>query len=223
MGPPGRGEDRPGRGATGLPEKRRRPVAVNERKLNAFLGQFVQDLGATVQAGLAYLPGAFQLAWPASRPSRASPRRSASDAGVSDRVRFEVAPADRFGGDRYDLVAPFDCFHDMGDSAGAAAHIRRTLADGGTWLLVEPAARDHLKDNLNPVGRLYYGFRAAKTLQPCRRGAPMTQDDFSEHRVGLDHVSFGVANRAELEKWPGAWTSSASPTAGSRTPPTARA
>jgi SAM-dependent methyltransferase len=85
-------------------------------------------------------------------------RKAASDAGVSDRVRFEVAPADSFGGDGYDLVATFDCFHDMGDPAGAATHIRRALADDGTWLLVEPAAGDHLKDNLNPVGRLYYGF-----------------------------------------------------------------
>ena len=85
-------------------------------------------------------------------------RKAASDAGVSDRVRFEAAPADAFGGDGYDLVATFDCFHDMGDPAGAAAHIRRALADDGTWLLVEPAAGDRLEDNLNPVGRLYYGF-----------------------------------------------------------------
>jgi hypothetical protein len=55
-------------------------------------------------------------------------------------------------------VATFDCFHDLGDPAGAAAHIRRALADDGAWLLVEPAAGDRQEDNLNPVGRLYYGF-----------------------------------------------------------------
>jgi SAM-dependent methyltransferase len=85
-------------------------------------------------------------------------RKAASEAGVSDRVRFEVAPADAFAGDGYDLVAAFDCLHDMGDPAGAAAHIRRALADDGTWLLVEPAAGDRLEDNLNPVGRLYSAF-----------------------------------------------------------------
>jgi SAM-dependent methyltransferase len=85
-------------------------------------------------------------------------RKAASEVGVSDRVRFEVAPADAFAGDAYDLVASFDCFHDMGDPAGAATHIRRALADDGTWLLVEPAAGDRQEDNLNPVGRLYYGF-----------------------------------------------------------------
>ena len=31
------------------------------------------------------------------------------------------------------------------------------------------------------------------------RGAPNEQ--FTEFRVGLDHVGFGCANRAELEKW----------------------
>jgi hypothetical protein len=85
-------------------------------------------------------------------------RKAASDAGVSDRVRFEVAAADAFAGDGYDLVATFDCFHDMGDPAGAAGHIRRALADDGTWLLVEPTAGDRQEDDLNPVGRLYYGF-----------------------------------------------------------------
>jgi SAM-dependent methyltransferase len=92
------------------------------------------------------------------RQSIEQARKAASDAGVSDRARFEVAPADGFGGDGYDLVATFDCFHDLGDPAGAAAHIHRALADDGTWLLVEPAAGDRLEDNLNPVGRLYYGF-----------------------------------------------------------------
>ncbi|MDN5932258.1 MAG: class I SAM-dependent methyltransferase, partial [Pseudonocardia sp.] len=57
-----------------------------------------------------------------------------------------------------DLVTTFDCLHDMGDPVGAARHIRDALADDGCWLLVEPAAGDHLTDNINPVGRMYYGF-----------------------------------------------------------------
>jgi hypothetical protein len=52
----------------------------------------------------------------------------------------------------------FDCLHDMGDPAGAARHVRETLADDGTWMIVEPAAGDRVEDNLNPVGRAYYGF-----------------------------------------------------------------
>ena len=46
----------------------------------------------------------------------------------------------------------------MGDPVGAAKHVLSSLAPDGTWLLVEPAAGDHVEDNLNPVGRAYYGF-----------------------------------------------------------------
>ena len=84
-------------------------------------------------------------------------RQAAERAGVADRVRFEVAPAKEYPGDGYDLVAMFDCLHDMGDPAGAAAHVHGTLADDGTWLIVEPFAGDRLEDNLNPVGRVFYG------------------------------------------------------------------
>jgi len=85
-------------------------------------------------------------------------RKRAADAGVADRISFEVASAQDFGGRDYDLVATFDCLHDMGDPVGAARHIRQSLADDGTWLIVEPAAGDTVADNLNPVGRSYYGF-----------------------------------------------------------------
>jgi ubiquinone/menaquinone biosynthesis C-methylase UbiE len=87
-----------------------------------------------------------------------SARKRASAAGVADRVSFDVASAQTFGGRDYDLVATFDCLHDMGDPVGAAQHIRESLAPDGTWLIVEPAAQDTVEGNLNPVGRVYYGF-----------------------------------------------------------------
>jgi SAM-dependent methyltransferase len=71
-------------------------------------------------------------------------------------VRFETARAQDFAGRGYDVVTMFDSLHDMGDPVGAIAHIRETLASDGTLMLVEPAAGDSLKDNLNPVGRVYY-------------------------------------------------------------------
>jgi SAM-dependent methyltransferase len=85
-------------------------------------------------------------------------RSRAQAAGVSDRVRFDVAPADAFGGTGFELITTFDALHDMGDPVGAARHVRRSLADTGTWMIVEPMAGDHVQDNLNPVGRAYYGF-----------------------------------------------------------------
>jgi len=83
-----------------------------------------------------------------------------ADAGVADRVSVEVAGAQSFSGTGFDLVATFDCLHDMGDPLGAARHIRTALADDGTWMVVEPRAGDTIAENLNPVGRAYYGLSA---------------------------------------------------------------
>ncbi len=85
-------------------------------------------------------------------------RQRAQEAGVADRVSFEVAAAAAYGGEGYDLVTMFDCLHDMGDPVGAARHVRSTLAPDGTWMIVEPHAGDRVEDNLNPVGRAFYGF-----------------------------------------------------------------
>lgn len=92
--------------------------------------------------------------------SIAHARELAEGAGLGN-VRFEVATALDYPGSDYDLVTFFDSFHDMGNPAGAAAHVRSTLKADGTWMLVEPFAHDALEDNLNPVGRVYYGFSTA--------------------------------------------------------------
>jgi SAM-dependent methyltransferase len=84
-------------------------------------------------------------------------RARAEAAGLSDRVSFEVAPAAGYPGSGYDLVTTFDCLHDMGDPVGAARHVLASLDPDGTWLVVEPFAGDRVEDNLNPVGRVYYG------------------------------------------------------------------
>ncbi|HQU92619.1 MAG TPA: class I SAM-dependent methyltransferase [Pyrinomonadaceae bacterium] len=90
-----------------------------------------------------------------------SARKKAEEAGVGDRVKFEVAASKAFPGEGYDLVTFFDCLHDMGDPVGAAAHVRKALKDDGTWMIVEPFANDATADNHNPVGRVYY---SASTL-----------------------------------------------------------
>jgi SAM-dependent methyltransferase len=84
-------------------------------------------------------------------------REAAGKAGVSDRVKFEVAKAKDYAGKGYQLVAFFDCLHDMGDPEGAARHVLQTLDPDGAWMIVEPFAHDKLQDNLNPVGRVFYG------------------------------------------------------------------
>jgi 2-polyprenyl-3-methyl-5-hydroxy-6-metoxy-1,4-benzoquinol methylase len=82
--------------------------------------------------------------------------KRAAEAGVADRVRFEVASAADFSGDGYELVCVFDALHDMGDPVGAATHIRDALTPDGTLLVVEPMAGETLADNVHPIGRLFY-------------------------------------------------------------------
>jgi 2-polyprenyl-3-methyl-5-hydroxy-6-metoxy-1,4-benzoquinol methylase len=93
-------------------------------------------------------------------PSIERARKAAEENGVSGNTKFEVASAKAYPG-KYDLVAFFDCLHDMGDPVGASAHVRQSLAPDGTWMIVEPFAHDQLSANLNPVGRVFY---AASTL-----------------------------------------------------------
>jgi SAM-dependent methyltransferase len=95
-------------------------------------------------------------------------RQSARHAGVSASATFEVAKAKEYAGGPYDFVTVFDCLHDMGDPVGAARHVRESLAPDGTWMIVEPFAQDDLKDNLNPVGRVYYSF-STLLCTPCSR------------------------------------------------------
>lgn len=85
-------------------------------------------------------------------------QQSAKKQELSDNVNFKVAKAKEYPGKDYDFVTVFDCLHDMGDPVGAAKHVLQSLSKDGTWMIVEPFANDALKDNLNPVGRVYYGF-----------------------------------------------------------------
>ena len=129
-----------------------------ERKLRA--GAKVADVGcglgtSTIIMAREYPRSTF-VGFDYHEPSITRARAAAAEAGLGDRARFEVARAQDYPGTGYDLVAFFDCLHDMGDPVGAAAHVRRSLTPDGTWMLVEPFAGDRVEDNLNPVGRVFY-------------------------------------------------------------------
>jgi SAM-dependent methyltransferase len=106
-----------------------------------------QEFPASTFVGSDYHEGSIETA-----------RARAEEAGVADRVSFEVAQAAGHPGSGYDLVTTFDCLHDMGDPVGAARQVRELLTADGTWMIVEPKAGDRVEENLNPVGRAYYGF-----------------------------------------------------------------
>ncbi|MEQ9504284.1 MAG: class I SAM-dependent methyltransferase [Deltaproteobacteria bacterium] len=135
------------------------PALGVESKLRA--GGKVADIGCGHGASTIVMAEAF----PSSKffgfdfhaPSVEAAKSRASDAGVSDRTTFAEASAKSYDGSDYDLICFFDCLHDLGDPVGAAKHAHQALADDGAVLLVEPIAGDTLDDNLNPVGRLFYG------------------------------------------------------------------
>ena len=129
-----------------------------EAKLTA--GARVADVGcghgaSTIIMAEAY-PASTFVGFDYHEPSIAYAREAANKAGLGDRVSFEIASAKTYPGRDYDLVAVFDCLHDMGDPVGASAHVRQSLRPDGAWMIVEPFANDRLEDNLNPVGRVFY-------------------------------------------------------------------
>lgn len=125
-------------------------------------GAKVADIGCGHGASTVVMAKAFRHstfhAFDFHAPSIERARRAARDAGVADRITFEVAGAKNYPGTGYDLVAFFDCLHDMGDPVGAVRHVRETLKEDGTVMLVEPFAGDSVEDNMTPVGRVFYGF-----------------------------------------------------------------
>ena len=130
-----------------------------EAKLEA--GARVADVGCGHGASTLLLAEAYPessiVGFDAHEGSIDSARKRAADAGLADRVRFEVASASTFEG-TFDLICFFDCLHDMGDPSGACASARDRLAPGGSLMIIEPFANDDLSDNLNPVGAAYYAF-----------------------------------------------------------------
>jgi 2-polyprenyl-3-methyl-5-hydroxy-6-metoxy-1,4-benzoquinol methylase len=128
-------------------------------------GATVADVGCGHGASTVLMARAFPnstfVGFDYHKPSIERARQAAKRAEVADRVTFEVARAQDYPGSGYDLVAFFDCLHDMGDPVGAARHVLKTMARDGTWMIVEPFAHDRTEDNLNPLGRVYY---SASTL-----------------------------------------------------------
>jgi SAM-dependent methyltransferase len=127
-------------------------------------GARVADVGCGHGASVTFMAKAFPkskfFGFDYHQPSIDRAREIAREAGVADRAIFERATAKDYPG-TFDLVAFFDCLHDMGDPVGAAAHVKSTLAEDGTWMVVEPFGNDRLEDNLNPIGRVFY---AASTM-----------------------------------------------------------
>ncbi len=167
-------------------------------------GAKVADVGCGHGASTIIMAKAFPnstfVGFDAHAASIEKARELAAEAGVSDRVSFEVATAKDYPGNDYDLVAFFDCLHDMGDPVGAAAHVRESLAPGGALMLIEPYANDRLEENINPVGRVYYSA-STMVCTPCSLAQEVglglgAQAGESRLREVIEQAGFGSFRRA---------------------------
>lgn len=151
-------------------------------------GALVADVGCGVGASTIIMAKAYPKSRFVGFDSHAASielaRQRAREAGVADRVRFDVANATDFPGTGYDLIAHFDCFHDLENPAGAASRAREAIAPDGTWLVVEPFANDAPEDNHNVIGRVFY---AASTMlcvpHSLSKGGPALGAQAGEQRL----------------------------------------
>jgi SAM-dependent methyltransferase len=166
-------------------------------------GAKVADVGCGHGASTILLAKAFPrsefIGYDYHSPSIATATERAKDAGV-DNVSFEVADAIGYSGREFDLIAFFDCLHDMADPAGAARHARGALKSSGTCMIVEPFAGDDVADNLNPVGRLYYGASSLVCVPvSLARNGPALGAQAGERRlreIVVDQGGFATMRRA---------------------------
>jgi len=124
-------------------------------------GALVADVGcghgaSTILMARTYPKSKF-IGFDYHKPSILSATKKAKAAGVAKNTKFQVAKATNFPGKNFDFVTFFDCLHDMADPDGAAKHVRKALKPDGTWMIVEPNAKDNPEDNHHALGKIFYG------------------------------------------------------------------
>jgi SAM-dependent methyltransferase len=166
-------------------------------------GATVADVGcghgsSTILLAKAFPNSAF-VGYDYNAPSIETATERAKDAGATN-ARFEVADATGYETKNFDLIAFFDCLHDLADPAGAARHARNALKPDGSCMLVEPFAGDRVEDNLNPVGRLYYGASSLVCVPvSLAQNGPALGAQAGERRlreIMIDQAGFSTMRRA---------------------------
>lgn len=129
-------------------------------------------------------------------------RERAREAGVGERVQFLQTPVEQMPRDeRWDLITTFDVIHDLPDPHGTLVLIRAALAEGGTYLMVEPKVADRLEDNVaNPFARMLYGMSCLHCVpQSLAQGGPGLGACWGESRARALARAAGFAEFRRLE------------------------
>ncbi|MEU6329996.1 class I SAM-dependent methyltransferase [Streptomyces sp. NPDC047049] len=160
---------------------------------------------ADVGCGYGYSTTLMAQAFPRSRfegfdfhrPSIEAARGIAAERGLDNRVSFQVATAQDFPGEGFDLITFFDCLHDTGDPGGALHHAEQALADGGTCMVVEPNASANAQENVSPVGRAL----TASSVAVCLPSAPAQHGPQALGNHAGEEVLRQLADEAGLHHW----------------------
>lgn len=92
-------------------------------------------------------------------------RKHAADAGVADRVRFEVRDGAQLEADgAYDLVMCIEMLHDVSDPIGILAAMRRLRAAQGCVLVIDERVAERFTLPADPIERLLYAFSTLHCL-----------------------------------------------------------
>ncbi|MFI5831710.1 class I SAM-dependent methyltransferase [Streptomyces sp. NPDC051578] len=124
-------------------------------------------------------------------------RQLADEAGLGDRVVFEVAAADDYPGSGYDLVTFFNALHDMGDPVAAAQHVHKSLDAEGTWMLVESNVSPEDIDTQTPAARMFMALSAVMCL-------PVAVAQRGPHALGNhsgEQAFRAIAEEAGFTRW----------------------
>jgi 2-polyprenyl-3-methyl-5-hydroxy-6-metoxy-1,4-benzoquinol methylase len=164
-------------------------------------GAVVADIGC----GFGHSTLLMAEAYPKSRfhgydfhgPSIEAARRLATEQGLNDRVSFDVATAQDFPGEKYDLITFFDCLHDLGDPRGALRRAEQTLADDGTCMVVEPNASGKVTENISPMGRAF----TASSVIVCLPAALAQEGSYALGNHPGEEAVRAIAEEAGLRSW----------------------
>ena len=180
-------------------------VPGTQAKLSA--GARVADVGCGTGQALIALARAFPaltgVGYDPYPPVIEHARRAAAQAGVADRVSYEVCDAATGLPESFDVITTFDVVHDAADPLGLLRSIHDALHPDGRYLCLEINCADQSADNVGPIASLLYGF----SILYCMTTS-LAQDGEGLGTLGLPESSlrhlagkagFGDIRRVDME------------------------
>jgi SAM-dependent methyltransferase len=176
-----------------------------QRKLRD--GADVADVGcgrgrALIRLAKAH-PASRYVGYDAFAPSVDRATAHARDAGVSDRVHYEVRDAARDLPRRFDVITTFDVIHDAVDPVAVLRSIYRALKPDGVYVCLDAHCSDKLEENTGPIGSMFHGISIlyCMTTSLAGGGAGLGTLGLHEHKLRdlATVIGFRTVGRVPIE------------------------